>query len=83
MTLIGSAFHSGGDELHGIHGMVYICGDGRQREVECRALAAIAGSPDSSAMRFDDRFTDGQAHAAALWLRRKERVEYLVAVALG
>ena len=34
-------------------------------------------------MRFDDRLADCQAHAAALRLRRKEWVEYLVGFAQG
>ena len=34
-------------------------------------------------MRFDDRLTDCQAHAAALWFRSKERIEYLVGLSQG
>jgi hypothetical protein len=63
------------DESRGIHG--------RQGEVERRTTPAVAVGPDPSAMRFDDRLTDCQAHAAALRLRRKERVEYVVGLAHG
>jgi hypothetical protein len=51
--------------------------------VERRATPAVAFGPDSSAMRFDDRLADCQAHAAALWFRSKERIKYLVGLAQG
>jgi hypothetical protein len=58
-------------------------GSRRQGEVEGRAATAVAVGPNPAAMRLDDRLTDCQAHAAALRLRRKECVEYLVGLAHG
>lgn len=46
------------------------------------APAAVAVGPGPSALRFDARLTDCQAHATALRHRRKERVE-LVGLAQG
>ena len=58
-----------------IHGAVCFRGSRWQGKVECRAAPAVAAGPDPSAMRFDDRLTDRQAHAAALWFCSKERVK--------
>jgi hypothetical protein len=52
-------------------------------EVEGRATSVVAAGPDSAAMRFDDRLADCQTHAAALWFGSKERIKYLLGVALG
>jgi hypothetical protein len=49
-----------------IHGRVCFRRCGRQCEVERRAKPAVAVGPDPSAMRFNDRLADCQAHAAAL-----------------
>jgi hypothetical protein len=69
-------------ESRGIHGRVCFRGSRCwQGEVECRATAAVAVGPDPSAMRFDDRLADCQAHAAALWFRSEERIKYLVGLA--
>ena len=68
-------------ESRGIHGRVCFRGSRRQREVERRAAPAVAVGPNPAACRFDDRLTDCQAHAAALRLRRKKCVEYLVGLA--
>jgi len=48
-------------------------GDGFERvvEIERRAAPAVAGGPNPTVLRFDDRLTDSQAHAAALQLRRR------------
>jgi predicted permease len=70
-------------ESRGIHGRVCFRGSRWQGEVERRATPAVAVGPDPSAMRFDDRLADCQAHAAALWFRRKECIEYLVGLAQG
>src|ERR1700676_1580323 len=70
-------------ESRGIHGRVRFRGGRRQCEVECPAATAFAVGPDPAAMRLDDRLTNCQAHAAALRLRRKECVEYLVGLAGG
>ena len=37
----------------------------RQREGKDGTVAALAGEADRAAMRFDDGFRDGQAHAGA------------------
>ena len=66
-----------------VHGRVCFRGNRRQGEVERRTKSAVAVGPDPAAMRFDDRLADCQSHAAALWFRRKERVEYLSSFALG
>jgi hypothetical protein len=50
-------------------------------EVEGRAAPPVAVGPDPSALRFDDRLTDCQAHPASLRLRREECVKYLVGLA--
>ena len=52
-------------------------------EVEGRATSVVVGGPDSAVMRFDDRLADCQTHAAALWVGSKERIKYLLGVALG
>ena len=70
-------------ESRRIHGRVCFRGSRWQGEVECRATAAVAVGPDPSVMRFDDRLTDCQAHAATLWFRSKERIEYLVGLSQG
>src|ERR1700747_345825 len=70
-------------ESRGILGRVGFRGSRRQGEVERRATPAVAVGPDPSAMRFDDRLADCQAHAAALWFRSKERIKYLVGLAEG
>ena len=49
--------------------------------MERRARTTVTVGPDSTALRFDDRLADCQAHPAALRLCRKECVEYLVSVA--
>src|SRR4051812_27032502 len=66
-----------------IHGKVCFRGSRRQGEVERCATLAVAVGPNPAALRFDDRLTDCQAHAAALRLRRKECFEYLVGLAQG
>ena len=70
-------------ESRGIHGKVCFRGSHWQGELKRRAAPTVAVGPNSAALRFDDRLTDCQAHAAALWLRRKERLEYLVGLAQG
>jgi hypothetical protein len=65
-------------ESRSIRGRVCSCGSRRQGEVERRATVAVG--PNPSAMRFDDRLADCQAHAAALWFRSKERIKYLLGV---
>src|SRR6201996_5253355 len=70
-------------ESCGIHGRVCFRGSRWQGEVERRAPPSVAVGPDPSAMRFDDRHADCQAHAAALWFRSKERIKYLVGFAQG
>src|ERR1700728_4451786 len=70
-------------ESRGMHGRVCFRGSRWQGEVERRATPAVAIGPDSSAMRFDDRLADCQTHAAALWFLSKERIKYLVGLALG
>ena len=70
-------------ESPGIYRRVCFHGGRRQGKVERRAAPVVAVGPDPPAMRFDDRLADCQAHAAALRLRRKERVEYPVGVASG
>jgi hypothetical protein len=65
-------------ESRGIRGRACFRANRRQGKVERRAAPAVAGGPDPSAMRFDDRFADGQAHAAALWLRGEEGIEDLI-----
>ena len=52
-------------ESRGLHGRVCFRWSRRQGEVERRATPAVAVGPDPSAMRFDDRLADCQAHAAA------------------
>ena len=47
---------------------------GKQSEVKCRAPAAIGIGPDPPSVRFDDRLTDRQAHAAALQFGCEERI---------
>ena len=66
-----------------IHGRAGFRGSRWQGEVERRATPAVAVGPDPSAMRFDDRHADCQAHATALWFRSKERIKYLVGLAQG
>jgi hypothetical protein len=68
-------------ELHGIHGRVCFRGSRWQGELERRASSIVRCGPDTPAMRLNDRLADCQAHAAALWFRSEERVEYLVGVA--
>ena len=68
-------------ESRGLHGRVCFRGSRWQGEVERRAAPAVAVGPNPAALRFDDRLADRQAHAAALRLRRKECVEYLVGLA--
>src|SRR5271163_1973778 len=54
-----------------------------QCEVKRRAMPVIAVGPDPSAMRFDDRLADCQAHAAALWFRVKNASNIWSALAKG
>ena len=70
-------------ESRGIHGSVWFPGNRWQGKVKRRAAPAVAVGPDPAAMRFDDRLADCQAHAAALWFRRKERLKYLVGLVQG
>ena len=51
--------------------------------MERSTASAIAVGPDPPPKRFDDRLTDCQAHAAALWLRSRERIKYLFRLAQG
>src|ERR1700722_14915508 len=84
-TLISLHSRRAYNNSRGIHGRVRFRGSRWQGEVERRSTAAVAVAvgPDPAALRFDDRLTDCQAHAAALRLRRKECVEYLVDLAYG
>src|SRR5258705_11252613 len=64
-------------------GRFHFLGCGPQSEIKRRATPVVAVGPNPAAMRFDNRLTDCQAHAAALRLRRKECVEYLVDLVQG
>src|SRR5258708_1310871 len=72
-----------GTKLRHRKGRFHFLGCGPQSEIKRRATPVIAVGPNPAAMRFDDRLTNCQAHAAALRLRRKECVEYLVVLAWG
>jgi hypothetical protein len=67
-------------DSRGIHKRICFRGCRWQGEVERRASPIIAFSPNPPTVRYHDRLT---AHAAALRLGRKERVEYLVAVPIA
>src|SRR5438128_12465909 len=51
---------------------------GRQGELKSCAPPRGTGGPQASAMRLDDRATDGQPHTSAVILGRKESTEDLV-----
>jgi hypothetical protein len=70
-------------ESRGIRGRACFRRSRRQAEVERRATSAVAVGPDPTALRFDYRLADCQAHPAAFRLRRKECVKYLAGLALG
>jgi PIN domain len=65
-------------ESRRIPGTVCFRGSRWQGEVERRATPAVAVGPDLSAMRFDDRLADCEAHTAALWFGGEEGIEDLV-----
>src|SRR5258707_9566818 len=47
-------------------------------EVKCYASAAVVSDPQTTAMRLNDRATDGQPHTSAVVFSRKECPEDLV-----
>src|SRR5712692_5772843 len=51
---------------------------GGQGEVETCSARRVAGSPQATAMRFNDGAADGQSHAGPLDLGCKEGIEDLV-----
>src|SRR4030095_13729039 len=58
-----------------VEGGVNILVGDRQRAIKGRALALMRCRPQATAMRFDDRAADAQAHAHAFWLGGVERIE--------
>jgi hypothetical protein len=71
-------------ESRGIHGRVCFRGSRWQDEVERRATPVVAVGPDPSAMRFDERPADCQAHAAALWeIRARLTTTWCTTISLG
>ena len=65
-------------ESSGIRRRAYFPGSRWHGEVERRAVPAVAVGPNRPPCDSTIDLPMGQAHAAALRLRRKERVEYLV-----
>ena len=49
-----------------------------QRKLKRCTRPGVGGGPQTSAMRFDDGAADGQSHASALRLGRKEGIEDLL-----
>lgn len=62
----------------GGHGSFVTLDFGRQRESKTCASRRVADSPQSPTMRFNDGAADPQAHASAVRLGCKKRIEYLV-----
>ena len=70
-------------ESRGVHREGGLRGSRWQGEVERRAASLVRCCPNTPTTRLNDRLADRKAHAAALRLRRKECVEYLVGLAHG